>query len=124
MPNPRVLLADDGERRVLLLGNEAIARGARREYPKVEEILREIRNFANNITLVDAEAIAEKAGATITQKAVMLGGLVATEKLPMRVDTFKCALRDLLPPKYVDMKLRAFKLGYTRIKRTFAHRVT
>ena len=86
------------------------------EYPKVKDILEQLSNFTKNIISLDAATLAEEAGAVITQNIVMVGALVATEKLPIKVETLKETLRELVPSKYLDLNLRAFELGYATVK--------
>lgn len=91
------------------------------EYPKIEEILEQIRSFTENVILIDAVTLAEGAGAVITQNVVMIGALVATEKLPMKVEALKGVLRELVPAKYLDINLKAFELGYNAVKTAMHH---
>jgi len=86
------------------------------EYPEVEEILKQIRSFVEKVVLVDAAALAKKAGATITQNIVMIGALAVTEKMPMKVDSLKEALRELVPARYVEINMKAFEMGYDTVK--------
>jgi len=86
------------------------------EYPKVGEVLEQIRGFTENIILIDAVTLAEQVGALITQNVVMIGALAVTEKLPMNVEALKGALHELVPAKYLDINLKAFKLGYNAVK--------
>jgi len=86
------------------------------EYPKVEELLKQLRSFTRNIISVDAATLAEKAGAVITRNIVMIGALAATGKLPLKIETLKEALRELVPAKYLEINMRAFELGYNAVK--------
>jgi Pyruvate/2-oxoacid:ferredoxin oxidoreductase gamma subunit len=47
--------------------------------------------------------------------------LAATEKLPVKSESLKEAIRELVPPKHMDMNVKAFKLGYKYVKKTKAH---
>jgi indolepyruvate ferredoxin oxidoreductase beta subunit len=91
------------------------------KYPKVEEILEQISGFTENVIVIDAVTLAEQAGAVITQNMVMIGALAATEKLPVKVETLKGALRELVPAKYLDINLGAFDLGYNAVKTFMRH---
>ena len=86
------------------------------EYPEVEEILKQIRSFVEKVVLVDAAALAKKAGATITQNIVMIGALAVTEKMPIKIDSLKEALRELVPARYVEINMKAFEIGYDIVK--------
>ncbi len=85
-------------------------------YPDVEEILNRIRSFTSNLISIDAARLAEKTGTPITQNIVMIGALMATGRLPMKVDSLMVALRELVPGKYLDTNRKAFELGYDAVK--------
>lgn len=86
------------------------------QYPDVERILKRIRGFTKSIISIDAANLAEKTGKSITQNMVMIGALAATEKLPVKVDTLKAALHELVPAKYLDTNMKAFEMGYNAVK--------
>jgi len=86
------------------------------KYPEVNVLLEQLRNFTKNTILIDATALAEKAGTGITQNVVMMGALAAVKKLPMKVETLKEALRELVPTKYLNINMKAFELGYDYVK--------
>jgi Pyruvate/2-oxoacid:ferredoxin oxidoreductase gamma subunit len=46
----------------------------------------------------------------------MIGTLAATERLPVKVDALKAALRELVPAKYLDTNIKAFELGYNAVE--------
>jgi indolepyruvate ferredoxin oxidoreductase beta subunit len=91
------------------------------EYPDVKEILRQICRFTDDVVSIDAAALAEKAGTGLTLNIVMIGALVATEKLPLKIEALREALRELVPAKYLDMNMRASESGYEAVK-TFLRR--
>ena len=86
------------------------------KYPEVNVLLEQLRNFTKNTILIDATALAEKAGTGITQNVVMMGALAAVKRLPMKVETLKEALRELVPTKYLNINMKAFELGYDYVK--------
>jgi len=86
------------------------------KYPEVNVLLEQLRNFTKNTILIDAAALAEKAGTGITQNVVMMGALAAVKRLPMKVETLKEALRELVPTKYLNINMKAFELGYDYVK--------
>lgn len=99
---------------IVSLGNTA--------YPSLQNIMKMIRLFAGKIVTIDAADLARKAGSVIAQNTVMLGALAATEKLPMRLETIKNAIRELVPLKYVKMNLEAFELGYDALRHSYEKR--
>jgi len=91
-------------------------------YPSLKTIMKMIRLFAGKIGTIDAADLARKVGSVIAQNTVMLGALAATKKLPMRLETIKNAIRELVPPKYVKMNLEAFDLGYDALRNSYEKR--
>ena len=103
-------------RNTIVLANTKAFKISGAEYPPVEKLLEQLRSFTRNIVPVNAATLAEKAGAVITQNIVMIGALAATGKLPLKTETLKEALRELVPAKYLDINIRAFELGYNAVK--------
>ena len=104
----------------IVLANTKAFKISGAEYPPVEKLLEQLRSFTRNIVPVNAATLAEKAGAVITQNIVMIGALAATGKLPLKTETLKEALRELVPAKYLDINMRAFELGYNAVKMSHA----
>jgi indolepyruvate ferredoxin oxidoreductase beta subunit len=86
------------------------------EYPDVKDILKLASDFTQNIVSINAAALAERAGTAVVLNVVMVGALTATGKLPIKVETLKEALHELVPAKYLDMNMKAFELGYQAVK--------
>jgi indolepyruvate ferredoxin oxidoreductase beta subunit len=82
------------------------------KYPKLEEILQKIRSFTLKVELVDAPKLAKKAGSSLTQNVVLLGAVAGTRLLPVKTESLKLAVEELVPKKHLDMNLKAFELGF------------
>ena len=87
------------------------------EYPNFEKIIEKIQQFTEKIIIIDALNLAKKAGNAITRNMVMLGALAATGMLPLKTETLKETIRELVRPAYVEMNLKAFELGYESISK-------
>jgi len=87
------------------------------KYPSMEEIVEKIHRFTKNVTIVEAAKLAKKAGNILAQNIVLIGALAATEKMPVKTESVMEALRELVPPKHVDVNVKAFKLGYECVKK-------
>jgi indolepyruvate ferredoxin oxidoreductase beta subunit len=48
---------------------------------------------------------------------VMLGALAATGRLPFPPETLREAVKEHVPPKTIEVNLKAFGLGFTAIKK-------
>ena len=69
------------------------------DYPRIEEILEEIRKIKNNI-IVDADTIAKQAGSSRAGNIVMLGAASAFIDMPF--ESLKNAIRTLFEKKGED----------------------
>jgi indolepyruvate ferredoxin oxidoreductase beta subunit len=86
------------------------------QYPKLEEIFKEIRSHAELYT-VDALQIAKEAGAVITKNTVMLGALAASGVLPFKPEVLLETILEDIPEKYKDVNKKAFEGGMKAIKK-------
>jgi len=113
------------EKTVVLMSNKRISpselAAKKMAYPDMKDIVEEIYRFTRKLIIVETEKLAKEAGSTITENIVLLGALAATEKLPVKSESLKEAIRELVPPKHMDMNVKAFKLGYEYVKKTKAH---
>ncbi|MEM3629577.1 MAG: indolepyruvate ferredoxin oxidoreductase subunit beta [Candidatus Bathyarchaeia archaeon] len=86
-------------------------------YPSLEEIIKKIRHFTENIIVIDAAKLAEEAGNIQTENVVMIGALTAAQRMPVKETSIIKAIRELVPKKYVEVNVKAFKLGCEHVKR-------
>jgi len=86
-------------------------------YPSLDEITEKIRGFTKNVVVVDAAKLAKEAGSVLTRNVVLIGGLAATGKMPVKTETLKEGIRELVPAKYLDMNMKAFELGYEDVQK-------
>lgn len=77
------------------------------DYP--ENILDELKSKVNVVAL-DALTLAEEAGSPKAVNIVLMGRLAKT--LDIAVDRWENALKSVVKPKFVDINLKAFDLGY------------
>lgn len=87
-------------------------------YPSLKEVEEKIRIFTKNLIIVDAAKLAKEAGSSLAQNVILLGALAATEKVPIKTESLLDAIRELIPAKYLDINVKAFKLGYEFVKKT------
>jgi indolepyruvate ferredoxin oxidoreductase, beta subunit len=86
------------------------------QYPKVEEIFKEIRSHAELYT-VDALQIAKEAGAVITKNTVMLGALAASGVLPFKPEVLLETILEDIAEKYKEVNKKAFEGGMKAVKK-------
>jgi indolepyruvate ferredoxin oxidoreductase beta subunit len=87
------------------------------KYPSIEELIKKVHLFTRHMVLVEAARLAKKAGSSLTQNVVLLGALAGTEVLPVKTESLKEAIRELVPAKHVDMNVTAFELGRGSVKK-------
>lgn len=88
----------------------------KKEYPSIEEVGEKIRCFTRKIIIIDAEELSTKAGSNLTQNSVMLGALAAVEEFPVKDKSLLEALLGLVPGRYAEVNVEAFKLGYASVR--------
>jgi len=81
-------------------------------YPSMENILEKIRRFTRKVITVETEKLAREAGSILTRNTLLLGALMAARKTPIRNNSLKEALKELVPAKHVQTNMKAFELGY------------
>jgi indolepyruvate ferredoxin oxidoreductase beta subunit len=86
------------------------------QYPKVEEIFKELSAHAELYT-IDALKLAKEAGAVITKNTVMLGALAASGVLPFKPEVLLETILEGISEKYKDVNTKAFEGGMKAIKK-------
>ena len=86
------------------------------KYPSMEKLAEKVRIFTCHVLLVEAPRLAKKAGSNLTQNVVLLGALAGTGVLPVKTESLKEAVRELVPAKHLEMNLTAFELGLESVK--------
>ena len=81
-------------------------------YPNVEKLFDFIRSSVKQLVTLDAQALAEQAGAMLSANIVMLGALARSGVLPIPREAFEETIRTKTKVKFVDINLQAFELGF------------
>lgn len=81
-------------------------------YPEVSDIIDAIRKVTDNVHTIDATAIAIEAGKAVAANAVMIGAVAATPGFPLSKELLREKLAENVPPKFVELNLKAFDLGF------------
>ena len=78
------------------------------EYPK--DILGKVQEQGVKMVALDALGMAEQAGSAKAVNVVLIGAMAKKLDLPKEgwIDT----IQETVPPKFIDMNLKAFELGY------------
>lgn len=82
-----------------------------------EVVTNYIRKRIENAVMVDAAAAAQAVGGLRYTNVVMLGVAFAAGILPVSGDALLSAVRELVPSRYVEQNIRAFKSGEALVSR-------
>ncbi len=78
-------------------------------YPEVEAVLDELEGRCKHLVPLDADRIAIEAGNSLTANVALMGAL--SNFLPLDTRSLEESISNLVPPRTVDVNLKAFRLG-------------
>lgn len=87
------------------------------KYPKLQEIFDRIAKHCKLIK-INADELAREAGSILTKNVVMLGAMTALKILPIKEESILETVKETVPEKYVEMNVKAFKLGKEEMEKT------
>lgn len=87
------------------------------EYPELFSIFEELKDKINNLLIIDAQKVAKEAGSVISENMVLLGAAVATSNFPIEKDLIIQSMKENLPPKSIETNLKAFGMGFEKVKK-------
>lgn len=82
------------------------------EYPNIDEMVAAVKERTKNLVTIDATSIAIDAGKAVAANAVMIGAVAAAKGFPLSKDLLKEMLAKNVPPKFIDLNMKAFDMGY------------
>jgi indolepyruvate ferredoxin oxidoreductase beta subunit len=85
--------------------------GSEVPYPKVSDILDELKSKVKEVFALDAEKAAKDAGHILSLNMVMLGGATAVSGFPIDKEVILESMRENLPEKSLPINLKAFEEG-------------
>lgn len=85
-------------------------------YPSIETVRSLMSKLTSNLFMIDAVALAEKAGDVRTANTVMLGSLDGCDLLPFQAGLLKDTVPTMVPARMIDANLRAFDLGKAAVR--------
>jgi len=86
----------------------AIGKGS---YPDVDKLLDFIGSKVKRLITIDAQVLAQQAGAVLSANMAMLGALAKSGALPVPKEAFEKTIRTKTKASFVETNLRAFELG-------------
>ena len=85
------------------------------EYPSISDIIDSFKKLNANVITLDATEIAIKAGTAKAMNVVMLGTLATCQKNPIPRKILEGVIKDRVPPKTIEVNLKAFELGFNKV---------
>ena len=89
-------------------------------YPNREDIIQQLRKVTDRIITLDASSLAKQAGSLQAANVVMLGALFGTGLIPIKDETAKEAILSRFKGKVGEINIKAFDLGYERVKKALS----
>jgi indolepyruvate ferredoxin oxidoreductase beta subunit len=81
-------------------------------YPTLDEIETELKRVTQNVLMVPAQDDARELGVSRTMNMILIGALTAnSDVLPISKEQVIDGMKAILPPKYIDVNLKAFEKG-------------
>ncbi|NJF25428.1 indolepyruvate oxidoreductase subunit beta [Thermococcus sp. Bubb.Bath] len=86
-------------------------------YPTLDEMKKIVEeDFGGKFMAFDAEKLALEAGNIVTTNVVLIGALSQTPGFPLSEEEIKEVIRISVPPKTIDVNMKAFELGVKAAK--------
>ena len=85
-------------------------------YPEVQSLVDAAMKLNSNILTIEATNLALEAGKAVAANAVMIGAVAAVEGFPLSKELLLEKLKENVPPKFLELNLKAFDLGYEYMK--------
>ncbi len=81
-------------------------------YPEVDTIINELESKVSKVYAINANKIAKDAGHPLSMNMAMLGAATAISTFPLEKDDVVEMMKEHLPPKSIEINLKAFENGY------------
>jgi indolepyruvate ferredoxin oxidoreductase beta subunit len=91
----------------------------KREYITVDTVVAQIKQVTPHIFVIDGTKLAGKAGYTRAENVVLLGAACGLPGFPLDKEGVGRTLLKVVPPKWVDVNMKAFELGYQEVLHFF-----
>ncbi|MDK2915137.1 MAG: indolepyruvate ferredoxin oxidoreductase, beta subunit [Thermococcaceae archaeon] len=86
-------------------------------YPSLDEMKKIVEeDFGGKFMAFDSEKLAMEAGNIVTTNVVLIGALSQTPGFPLSEEGIKEVIRISVPPKTIDVNMKAFELGVKAAK--------
>jgi len=97
--------------------SQALVLKQKAKYIQYKEIVKTMKDAGASVVEIDALGLAKKAGTTMAENVVLIGALTASPCFPLEKKVIMEAVKRLVPPKAIDINLKAFELGNEAFKK-------
>jgi indolepyruvate ferredoxin oxidoreductase beta subunit len=81
-------------------------------YPDLKKIQELIRRKTSRLIAFNATALAKEAGNVMAVNMILLGALIQTNTIPLRIENVKEAMKKTTKKSFLDTNLKAFDMGF------------
>jgi indolepyruvate ferredoxin oxidoreductase beta subunit len=92
--------------------SQALVMKQKSKYIQYKDIIKRMKDAGASVVEIDALGLANKAGNKMAENVVLIGALTAAPCFPVDKKAMVEAVKKLVPPKAVDVNLKAFELGF------------
>ncbi|MHA1312082.1 MAG: 2-oxoacid:acceptor oxidoreductase family protein [Candidatus Helarchaeota archaeon] len=85
-------------------------------YPELSEIKNVLLNVSKNSFIIQASKSAIELGDIRMTNTIMIGALLGTNKIPLKEESIKNAIKKLFSSKIVEVNLKALEIGKNLVK--------
>jgi len=89
----------------------------KKEYPSLELLIQQMKQFCQNVYSVDATTIAKELGASIVANIVLLGAAMAKGSIPISSETVIEEIKNTVPERFIDLNVQAFQAGLKAVNK-------
>ncbi len=89
----------------------------KKEYPSLELLVQQMKQFCQNVYSIDATTIAKELGASIVANIVLLGAALAKGSIPISSETVIEEIKNTVPERFIDLNVQAFQAGLKAVNK-------
>ena len=83
------------------------------KYPSMNSVIKRIKPFSGKVIVIDAAKTVEKEfGSVIASNVFVFGYAIGKKLLPIKKKYAIEALKQVVPPKFLEMNLKIFEMGF------------
>jgi indolepyruvate ferredoxin oxidoreductase beta subunit len=89
----------------------------KKDYPPPDLLIKEMKQFCQNIYSVEATKIAKELGAPIVANIVLLGAAMAKGSVPIDSEIVLEEIKNTVPERFIDLNVNAYETGLKAVSK-------